>query len=186
MDYPYGIARDSSTGTLYISDTYNHRIMAYSLGATSGIVVAGGNGSGSLNTQLNYPYGIYFDQSSKSLYIANRNSHNIVRWVVNASSWTLIAGNANGQGGPTSTMLNSPTDVTLDYMGNVYVTDNGNDRIQFFWSGEFNGTTIAGILAVYGSTATTLNGPQSVTLDSDLNLYVVDSGNNRIQEFQRY
>jgi sugar lactone lactonase YvrE len=160
--------------------------MSYSFGATAGIVVAGGNNQGSLNNQLNYPCGIYLDVPSNSLYIANNNDHNIVRWVVNASSWTLIAGNANGQSGPTSTMLNSPTDVTLDYMGNVYVTDNGNDRIQFFLSGEFTGTTIAGILGVYASTTNALNAPQSVTLDSDLNLYVVDSGNNRIQKFQRY
>jgi sugar lactone lactonase YvrE len=160
--------------------------MSYSFGATAGIVVAGGNGQGSANNQLNNPCGIYLHVSSNSLYIANTNDHNIVLWVVNASSWTLIAGNANGQSGPTSTMLNSPTDVTLDYMGNLYVTDNGNDRIQFFLSGQFTGTTIAGILGVYASTANTLDAPQSVTLDSDLNLYVADSGNNRIQKFQLY
>jgi sugar lactone lactonase YvrE len=160
--------------------------MSYSPGATAGIVVAGGNGQGSYNNQLNIPFGIYLNVSSNSLYIANNNGHNIVSWVVNASSWTLIAGNGNEQSGPTSTMLNSPTDVTFDYMGNVYVTDNGNDRIQFFLSGEFTGTTIAGILDIYASTANTLDAPQSVTLDSDLNLYVVDSGNNRIQKFQRY
>jgi hypothetical protein len=160
--------------------------MSYSSGATAGIVVAGGNNQGSLNNQLNYPSGIYFDAPSNSLYIANSNSHNIVRWVVNTSSWTLIAGNANGQSGPTSTTLNNPTDVTFDYMGNMYVTDNGNNRIQFFLSGEFTGSTIAGILGVYASTTNALNGPQSVALDSDLNLYVVDTGNNRIQEFQRY
>ena len=86
----------------------------------------------------------------------------------------------------TSIMLNNPTDVTLDYMGNVYVTDNGNDRIQFFLSGQFTGTTIAGILGVAASTTNALSSPQSVTLDSNLNLYVADTGNNRIQQFQRY
>ena len=73
--------------------------MAYYSGATAGIVVAGGNNQGSLSNQLNYPLGIYLDMSSNSLYIANNNDHNIVRWVVNASSWTLIAGSANGQSG---------------------------------------------------------------------------------------
>jgi sugar lactone lactonase YvrE len=160
--------------------------MSYSSGATAGMVVAGGNNQGSANNQLNTPFGIYLDVPSNSLYIANKNDHNIVNWVVNASSWTLIAGNANGQSGPTSTTLNSPTDVTLDSMGNLYVTDNGNDRIQFFLAGEFTGTTIAGILGTYASATNALDAPQSVTLDSDLNLYVVDSGNNRIQKFQRY
>ena len=160
--------------------------MSYSSGATAGIVVAGGNGQGTLNNQLNLPAGIYLDMSSNSLYIANNNAHNIVRWVVNASTWTLIAGNTNGQSGPTSTMLYSPTDVTLDYMGNVYVTDSGNSRIQLFLPGIFNGTTIAGITHVYSNAANAFDVPQSVTLDSNLNLYVVDTGNNRIQRFQRY
>jgi tripartite motif-containing protein 71 len=185
LNTPHGLALDSSRSTLYISDTGNNRIISYPFGAVAGIVVAGANGQGSLNNQLNVPVGLYLDVSSNSFYIANSNAHNIVRWVVNASIWTLIAGNANGQVGFTSTMLYNPTDVTLDYMGNVYVTDNSNNRIQFFLSGQFNGTTIAGITSVSANAANTLNGPQSVTLDSNLNLYVVDTSNNRILKFER-
>jgi tripartite motif-containing protein 71 len=185
LNTPHGLALDSSGRTVYISDTYNHRIISYPFGAVTGIVVAGANGQGSLNNQLNVPMGLYLDVSSNSFYIANSNEHNIVRWVVNASIWTLIAGNANGQIGFTPTMLYYPTDVTLDYMGNVYVTDNNNNRIQLFLSGQFNGTTIAGITSVSANAANTLNGPQSVTLDSNLNLYVVNTSNNRILKFER-
>jgi DNA-binding beta-propeller fold protein YncE len=156
------------------------------MGGGVATLALGGNGQGTANNQLNSPMGLYFDVLSNSLYIANNNAHNILRWMMNATTWTLIAGNANGQFGPTSIMLYSPTDITFDYMDNLYVTDNGNNRIQFFLSGEFNATTIAGITGVYSSTAYTLAGPQSVTLDSNLNLYVADSGNNRVQKFQRY
>ncbi|CAF5162608.1 unnamed protein product, partial [Rotaria magnacalcarata] len=66
-----------------------------------------------------------------------------------------------------------------------YVADTNNHRVQLFLSGQFNGTTIAGVTAVSGSAVNKLNSPQSLTLDSNLNLYVADTSNNRIQYFQR-
>ena len=186
LNSPHGPALDASRGILYISDTTNHRIISYTFSAGVGIVVAGGNSGGTLSTQLNSSMGLYLDVSSRSLYIANSNSHSIVRWVVSASTWTLIAGNGNGQAGSTPTTLNYPTDIAFDYMGNLYVADSGNDRIQLFLPDKFNGTTIAGITDMYTYAAKTFSGPQSVTRDSDLNLYVSDSGNNRIQKFQRH
>ncbi|CAF4238753.1 unnamed protein product, partial [Rotaria sp. Silwood2] len=64
---PYGIARDPSSGTLYIADQSNHRMMSYLAVASSGTVAAGGNGLGTSKTQLNYPVGVYFceNQSAK-------------------------------------------------------------------------------------------------------------------------
>ena len=183
---PFGITRDPSTGTLYISDQSNHRVMQYLSGALSGTVVAGGNGPGTSNTQLNLPVGVYFESSSNSLIIANAASNTIVRWVIGASSWTLIAGSAGGNSGNTSMLLNYPMGVTLDSMGNVYVADRNNHRIQFFPAGQSNGTTIAGISGKSGSNATMLYKPCSVTLDAQLNLYVADTYNDRIQQFIRY
>ena len=185
LNSPHGLALDASRGILYISDTSNHRIISYSSGATVGIVVAGGNGAGTLSTQLNTPMGLYLDVSSRNLYIANSNSHNIVRWALNSSTWTLMAGNGNGQSGSTPTTLYSPADITFDSMGNLYVADTGNHRIQLFLLGKFNGTTVAGVTSIYTYAANTLSAPQSMALDSNLNLYVVDTGNNRIQKFQR-
>jgi DNA-binding beta-propeller fold protein YncE len=49
-----------------------------------------------------------------------------------------------------------------------------------------NGTTIAGVTGQSGISSTKLNQPYSVALDSQLNLYVADTGNNRIQTFLRY
>ncbi|CAF3725747.1 unnamed protein product, partial [Rotaria sp. Silwood1] len=117
---PYGIARDASSGTLYISDYSNHRVMQYLSGASSGTVIAGGNGPGTGSTQLNGPFGIYFDSVSNSLVIANRGANNIVRWVIGASTWTLLAGNSGGLSGSSSTLLNGPCSVTLDSMGNIF------------------------------------------------------------------
>jgi sugar lactone lactonase YvrE len=183
---PDGIARDSSTGTLYISDSVNHRVMKYLLNATSGSAAAGDNGMGTNNSQLNYPGGLYFDSSSNSLIIANYGANNVVRWVLGASHWTLVAGDIGGVSGSSSTQLNGPLDVTLDSMGNVYVADCNNYRVQFFLAGQTNGTTIAGITGSSGNTAQLLDAPYSVALDSQLNLYVSDHNNHRVQKFISY
>ena len=181
---PSGLVRVPSTGTLYIADTFNHRIMRYVVNASSGTVVAGGNGAGTGSTRLNFPYSFAFDSSSNSFIIANYASHNVVRWVLGASSWTLIAG-VTGSPGTSSTMLNSPLSVTLDYMGNMYITDSENHRIQLFLAGQSNGTTIAGVTGVSGNASNLLNSPLWMILDAQLNLFVADTFNNRVQRFQR-
>ncbi|CAF1158353.1 unnamed protein product [Adineta steineri] len=167
---PCGIARDSSTGTLYIADTYNHRIMQYLSNASSGTVVAGGNGLGTGITQL-------------ALLIANAQTNNIVRWVLGASSWTLVIGSPTGLSGNTSTLLSQPIGITLDPMGNIYVADSQNHRIQFFFAGQSNGTTIAGVTSSPGISQHKLNAPCWVIVDNQLNLYVSDTANNRVQFF---
>src|ERR1700722_14804912 len=182
LDYPFGIARDPNSGTLYIAD-WGCRVMSYLSGASNGTVVAGGNGAGTGNTQLYLPIGLYLDLSSNSLIIANYGAHNIVRWVLGATSWTLVAGSSSGTPGFTSTLLINPYDVTLDSLGNVYVADTGNERIQFFLANQSNGTTVAGITLTAGATSTLHDGPSGVVVDSQFNVYVADSINNRIQEF---
>jgi DNA-binding beta-propeller fold protein YncE len=186
FSFPYGIALDSNSGTLYIADQTNHRVMRYFSGASTGDVVAGGNGAGTGNNQLSSPCGIYFDSSSNSLIIANFAANNIVRWPIGASSWTLIAGSVNGIGGNTATLLDRPLGVVMDSWGNVYAADTYNQRIQFFLAGQSNGTTIAGITSTLGSTANLFRYPYSLALDSQLNLYVSDTYNFRVQKFFRY
>jgi DNA-binding beta-propeller fold protein YncE len=132
---PYSLVRDSSTGTLYISDSGNNRVMRYFSGATSGTIIAGSGVAGFSATQLYFPTGIYLDSSSNSLIITNYGANNIVRWIIGATSLILLAGSPNGTPRSTSTLLYAPMDVTLDPMGNIYVADAGNHRIQFFVAG---------------------------------------------------
>ena len=59
----------------------------------------------------------------------------------------------------------------------LYVADSGNRRIQVFWLGQLNGTTILG----GGSTVNLkLSKPTTIALDVDGCLFVVDNGNDRI------
>jgi sugar lactone lactonase YvrE len=178
--------RDPSSGKLYISDTGNNRVMAYLSGASSGTVVAGGNAAGNNNTQLNNPIGLWFDSPSNSLFIANYYTNNIVQWTLGGSTRTLIAGSINGTNGTSSGLLYYPVGISLDPMGNIYVADSYNHRIQLFLAGQTAGITIAGITNSPGNNSTLLNAPFWVALDNQLNLYVADTNNHRIQMFQRY
>ncbi|CAF1506189.1 unnamed protein product [Rotaria magnacalcarata] len=182
LNTPHGLARNSATDTIYIAYYGNHWIMSYASGATAGTVAAGGNGAGMLTTQLNSRCIslFYFDSSSNSLYIASEGGNKIVRWVLNAITWSLVVGHPAGSSGSTSTILYSLFDFILDSMGNIYVSDITNHHIQFFLSGQLNGSTIAGITSTSGTTNQLLYSPNGVALDSELNWYVSDTNNHRV------
>ena len=130
--------------------------------------------------------GIYFESLSNSLIIANTRANNIVRWRIGDSNWTLIAGNLNASRGNSPSSLYNPFALGVDPMGNMYVADTSNYRIQFFSLGQVEGRTIAGITSVAGSNSTLLRSPYGITLDDQLNLYVADTASNRVQKFLRY
>ena len=186
LNQPYGIEFDKVTNTLYIADYGNNRIMAYAKNATNGIVGLGGQGPGLNRTQLYNPVGIYLDYVSNSLIIANHAAHNVIRWIRTEREWILMAGDINGFAGGTSTTFRWMIDMIFDPMGNMYVADRNNHRIQFFMLKEYVGKTIAGTTGVVGINASLFNYPWCVKLDNQLNLYVADANNHRIQKFLRY
>lgn len=183
---PVGIVRDEVTGTLYVADFGNNRVMDYLNNAISGSLAAGNGTFGTTFTELWKPAGLYLDTSSHSLVIANHNAHNIVRWKLGAHNWTLLAGNTIAVSGSNATMLYYPKYVTFDPMGNMYVVDARNHRIQLFIVGQMDGATIAGVSTIPGSSSNLLDGPYAARLDDQLNLYVADTSNHRIQKFLRY
>jgi len=181
-----GIAYDSQTSNLYIVDSNNNRVMQYQYGASVGNVTAGGHGYGLSTSQLSTPVGLYFDTFSNSLVISNYNMPRIVWWRIGDYNGTIVAGSFTGVAGNDLTSLNYSFGVSLDPMGNIYVADRANHRIQFFLSGQSVGRTIVGITGVIGTNMTLLNQPCWVTLDKQLNLYVSDTSNHRVQMFKRY
>ena len=67
------------------------------------------------------------------MYVADTSSHRIMRWSVNATQGTIVAGSLNGIAGSTALLLYNPFDLKLDADENfLYVSDKGNNRIQRF------------------------------------------------------
>jgi hypothetical protein len=84
-----------------------------------------------------------------------------------------------GQTGAGDGQFNEPSGVATDSVGNVYVADTANHRIQKF---DDQGNFLLK-WGVSGSGAGQFNAPKGVAVDSADNVYVVDSGNHRIQKF---
>lgn len=185
LNLPSDIVLDESAGTFYAADSNNDRIMKYVLGSTVGTIIAGGNGRGSGNTQLFYPVGICLDVLSNSLYVTNYFGHTVVRWIKGVNSWTEIFGSLNGFNGSTPTLLNNPIDVTLDPMGNVYIVDAGNQRIQLFLVDQSISKTVVGVTTTTGISSILFQDPHWLVFDSQLNMYVTDTLNHRVQKFFR-
>ena len=81
-------------------------------------------------------------------------------------------GDGNGQ-------FYGPFGIAVDPLGNVYVTDTGNNRIQKFDASGAYRTQWGS----YGSGDGQFYRPMGIAVDSLCNVYVVDSNNNRIQKF---
>ena len=60
--------------------TENHRIVEWKNGAINGQIVAGGNGKGNRNDQLNCPTNVIVDKENDSLIICDYGNRRVVRW----------------------------------------------------------------------------------------------------------
>ncbi|WP_125532024.1 NHL repeat-containing protein [Streptomyces sp. WAC 06725] len=141
-------------------------------------------------TQLNWPHDVALDEHG-NLYIVCR-SNNRVRKVTPQGIITTVAGNGIAgyvsDGGPaTATQLSSPCGVAADGAGNLYIADLGNNRVRKVDSKGIittvAGNGIAGYVSDGGpATATQLNGPHSVAVDRDGNVYIADYHNHRVRK----
>jgi hypothetical protein len=151
-----------------------------------------GDGGQATSAQLFEPYGMALD-SAGNIYIADTRNQRIRKVTVATGVITTFAGNGTagfgGDGGPaTGAMLNLPTGVAVDGAGNVYISDQINNRIRKVTT---NGiiTTVAGNgqNAFYKgeggpATAAQLCNPAMVAVDGSNNLYISDSGNMAIRK----
>ncbi|CAF1509741.1 unnamed protein product [Adineta ricciae] len=111
--------------TIYISDTWNNRIMKWVKNATEGIMF-----NGIINPNfLEKPQGLAMDRLGQ-LYIADSENHRILRWREGEKQGEIII-NEYGKG-RWSVYLNEPNDILFDSQGNLIVSDNGNSRVQKF------------------------------------------------------
>ena len=105
-----------------------------------------------------------------------------LRW---NSTGITIAGVSNVPG-TDSMHFNVSTDLALDYQGTMFIADRNNHRIQKYVRGSMNGTTVAGF--GNGTSSNSLYGlgsPVHVIVDDEENLYIAESGNNRVSWWSR-
>ena len=168
LSSPTGVALDAA-GNLYIADQANNRAQFVAAATCSSSCRWG------QSTTIGYVYTI---------------------------AGTGTAGHSGDGGAATSAHLDLPTGVALDAAGNLYIADQYNNRVQFVAAATCSSScrwgqssTANDIYTIAGSssgndghtgdsgaaTAALLNSPDGVTLDSAGNLYIADTGNNRVQ-----
>ena len=173
LSWPAGVAVDSA-GNLYVADQNNNRIRKVSNGvittvAGNGMPGYSGDNGPATSAKLYGPKGVAVD-SAGNLYIADTSNQRI-RKVLNGVIATAAGngpdlygnGGYSGDNGPaTSARLNQPWGVAVDFAGNLFIADYGNNRIRKVSNGVI-------------ATAIYWDYPQGVAVDAAGNLFIADN-----------
>jgi prepilin-type N-terminal cleavage/methylation domain-containing protein len=133
LDFPVGIALDSS-GNIYVTDTGNNRVEEFS---SSGAYVSKFGSSGSGNGQFVNAQFLAIGSNGNIYVVDGGNGGNGGNNRVEEfnSSGTYIS-QFGSYGSSTPTQFQTPIGIGLDSSGALYVSDNGNNRIGVFGSGN--------------------------------------------------
>jgi len=157
---------------------------------------AGGIGYGDGPWQLNRPYSVYVDTSGQ-VYVSDTLNHRVQRWAPNnvTAPTTVAGGNGRGRG---LNQLNLPRGIFVHAVsGDVFVVDTGNHRVVRWSLGAHEAVVVVGeygkILDAQGNVVGSepfccragrgqkqLMGPSGVFVDQLGNIYVADTGNDRV------
>ncbi len=196
---PLGLALGPG-GSLYIADFLNNRIRkvtsagiitTYAGGGSPQFPSIGDNGPAP-QAALSFPSGIAFDPAGNA-YIADTN-HNCIHKVDTSGTITTFAGTFpgtgqlfGGYGGPAAgASLSYPKGVAVGPDGSVYIADTGNNRIR-----KVDPTGIISTVAGSGSGSYSgdngpakqagISAPQGVAVDAAGNLFIADTGDDRVR-----
>ncbi len=185
---PDNIAMDAS-GNIFVADADNYRIRRISpdgvVSTVAGSGISGYRDGPAGEAMFGYPTGIAVDKDGV-LYVADRRTHT-VRKVTPDGLVVTIAGNGHpgyADGRSTASLLREPISVAVAEDGIVYVADSGNNLIRMIGPDGTVKTLAGGLARGYrdgpGSEAL-FNWPTGIAVDPQGNLYVCDSGNNKIR-----
>jgi len=198
---PWQIALDPA-GDLFIVDSRANQVREVSAVAPNNISTVAGNGfagftgDGGLATSamLNRPHGVAVD-SAGNVLIADTGNQRIRQFLLGGNIATIGGGGSGFDGSAANTaILGAGRGVALDSAGDLYIADTYNSRVREVSPssppgtyGTINtiiGTGIAGFAGDGGmGSAAEINFPGSVTVDSLNNVYISDTGNQVIRQY---
>ncbi|HVF56606.1 MAG TPA: NHL repeat-containing protein [Pyrinomonadaceae bacterium] len=190
---PFGVALDRE-GNVYVSDAGDgNRIRKVSIESGAMTTVAGGREGYADATgaaaSFNTPSGLAVDRAG-NLYVADT-GNNRIRRVTPEGAVTTVAGDGEAgyrDGEAARARFNGPVGVAVDDDGNVYVADTYNDRIRLVTPEGEVSTIAGGDGAAYTDgpgEAARFDTPCAVAASAAGDLFVADTGNNRLRKITR-
>ncbi|CAF0763182.1 unnamed protein product [Adineta steineri] len=171
--YPQGLYIDDDNQRMFIADLGNRRIAEWKYGATSGEVVAGGNGHGNQINQLHEPRSVTFDKKNQSLIVCDYCNKRVVRWFYRTNiNPQIIISNINCY------------DVKLDRNGGIYVSDWAENEVTRWTENGVHEAYVAGGNEP-GNGFEQLNNPTNIFVNEDYSVYVTDQNNHRVMKWSR-
>ena len=187
---PVGVATDGD-GNVYVADTFHHRVLRISpdgthetvAGNRNGLGGSSGDGGPATEARFRNPRGLTFGPDG-SLYISDT-SNRKVRKIAPDGIITTVAGSgdtgSSGDGGPaTEATFNSPWDVAIDSMGNLYIADLFNQKVRKVDSegivSTFAGTGESGLMGDGGpASAAQISFPRGIAVGIASEVYIAGS-----------
>jgi hypothetical protein len=174
LGLPYDV--EVHADSLYIGDGSNHRIRKVNIAsgvistiAGNGVSGNSGNGGPATAAELTTPTGIVFDASG-NYYIIDGGA-SVIRKVNSSGVITKTAGSSagfSGDGGQaTAAELSGPHNATFDYAGNMYIADNGNNRVRIIYFTLSVSTNVTANVSCNGGS----NGSASATATNGVTPY---------------
>ena len=193
LDWPTGVAV-SSGGDVIIADYWNDRVRK--IDGDGIISTIGGDGywgatrDGNLaiEASIRGPFSLAFD-SKGTLYISESDGARIRKIlptrIIQSAAGSGTSGFSGDDGSPLSAKLSTPTGISIDAAGNLWIADTSNHRVRKVDSGGTVITTLAGRSHFGGdngpATAALLQRPRFAAVSAKGDVYIADSLNNRIR-----
>ena len=152
----------TTNNTIYVANQQNNTILVWDEDS--------GNLTNIISGDFSSPNSLFVTMNGDLFIDDGQNNSRVQKWIATTNRFVTVM-NVNS----------SCYALFVDRNGDLYCSIYNEHQIV---KGSFNGDDTASITVVAGSVSNELNQPMGIYVDVNLDLYVADCGNNRIQLFQ--